>query len=77
MRVRCRLALIITAHAMCVVVAPPVGAAPGPHALTPRPATYRVAVEKDVLITMSDGAVLDADIYRPNSRTSVAARRWC
>jgi len=36
-----------------------------PSGWTPRPATYGVTVQRDVPITMSDGVVLRADVYRP------------
>ena len=40
-------------------------AAPRTAAWSPRPATYGVTVDKDIPITMSDGVILYADIYRP------------
>jgi putative CocE/NonD family hydrolase len=64
-----RLAIAVTALALLSATAPAVrAAAPAiAHAdsWTARPATYGVAVTKDVLITMSDGAELAADIHRP------------
>ncbi|WP_192909597.1 CocE/NonD family hydrolase [Gandjariella thermophila] len=56
-----RLALVLG------IVATTIGAVPADAAsdVGVRPATYGVAVDKDVPITMSDGVVLDADVLRP------------
>ena len=73
MRARVALAAALVA----ATVASPVLAATGGHASqatrkpvktkawTPRPATYGVAKQQDVSITMDDGTVLKADILRP------------
>ncbi|MFN2594533.1 MAG: CocE/NonD family hydrolase [Actinomycetota bacterium] len=34
----------------------------------PRPATYGIAVQHDVMVKMSDGTKLDVDVYRPASK---------
>ncbi|MEA2487007.1 MAG: uncharacterized protein QOF16_661 [Actinomycetota bacterium] len=34
----------------------------------PRPATYGIAVQHDILVKMSDGARLDVDLYRPAAK---------
>ena len=60
MRVRLIAALAALAASFIAV---PSQAAAGPW--TARPATYSVGVMKDVPITMSDGTVLTANVYRP------------
>jgi uncharacterized protein len=56
-----RLVMVLGIVATSIGAVPADAAAPGGI----RPATYGVAVEKDVPITMSDGVILDADVLRP------------
>ena len=60
---------LLAAVATIVAVTVPAGraAAPSSDGWKPRPATYGVAVTKDVAITMSDGVVLSANVFRPAS----------
>src|SRR5690348_3777802 len=60
---RRRLALALAAVAVAAIAVP--GQASEPSSWTPRGATYEVVVTKDVAITMSDGTVLSANIFRP------------
>lgn len=60
-----RIAVFSVCVASVVGVLSPGGAAPSADRWKPRPATYGVAVTKDVPITMSDGIVLYADVFRP------------
>jgi putative CocE/NonD family hydrolase len=65
---RRRRSLIAVAAAVAAawpVVTPAVRAATSTDRWTPRPATFDVYVEKNVPVTMHDGAVLDAEIHRP------------
>jgi uncharacterized protein len=63
---RRRLIVLGVSVALVAVTAPPVWAGSiGADSWQPRPATFGVAVTKDVPVSMSDGAVLDADVYRP------------
>ena len=59
--------------------APPAGVArPGtgaPSGWTERPATYGVHVTEDVKVTMSDGAVLRVNVYRPANADGTAVPR--
>ena len=45
------------------------------HAWAPRPATYDVAKQTNVPITMSDGVRLYADVVRPALKDGSLARR--
>ncbi|HZP16036.1 MAG TPA: CocE/NonD family hydrolase [Nocardioides sp.] len=67
MGMRRAITLVLAAAATIVAaMAPGVrAAAPTVDAWKPRPATYGVAVAKDLPITMSDGAVLAANVFRP------------
>src|SRR5947208_8248058 len=61
-----RRTMIAVFGVVAMVAAVPVSrAAVSSDGWTPRPATYGVAVTKDVPITMSDGTVLYADVHRP------------
>ena len=65
MRVRVAVAF---AALVAAGVAVPSNAAQQSRPWTARPATYGVAVTKDVPITMSDGTVLTANVFRPARR---------
>lgn len=82
-----RLGVVIVGTVLGTVVAVPAPAqVPGPQvprvpsmssaaqeSWTPRDARYGVAVEKDIPITMSDGNVLYADVYRPAAANGTPA----
>jgi uncharacterized protein len=59
--------LIVMASTVLVALAGPTGAQATATWRT-RPATYQVAVIRNVMITMSDGVTLAADVYRPADR---------
>src|SRR4051794_25050019 len=60
-----RMSVLLGVVAVAAMTAPVVDAASTADTWTPRPAIYGVAVQKDVMITMSDGAELDAEIHLP------------
>jgi len=62
--VRASVIATVAAVALTALVPPVRATVPG-DGWIPRPATYGVAVQSDVLITMSDGARLDADLHFP------------
>jgi putative CocE/NonD family hydrolase len=65
---------LCTALAVLALVATAVpGSAAGEGGWRARPATYGVAVTKDVPITMSDGTVLSANVFRPARSDGSAA----
>jgi putative CocE/NonD family hydrolase len=72
-RVRTRLALVVAAAAVTTMVAVPSDAADHARGWKPRPATYGVTVTNDVPITMSDGTVLSANVFRPARPDGTAA----
>ncbi len=44
------------------------GSSSPPEVWNPEPATYGIVKETNVPVTMSDGTVLRADVYRPSDR---------
>ena len=63
-----RLLLAVCCMPVALVLAAPASA------WTARPATYGIATQRDVAITMSDGTVLHADVLRPaDAQTGAAA----
>jgi putative CocE/NonD family hydrolase len=62
---RNRLAIGLAGLSMVLTAVPGVATDREPGVWKPRAATYGVAVTKDVPITMSDGTVLSANVFRP------------